>query len=151
MERPYRRRSFLGPILLIAFGVIFLLNNLGVLNWNVWATLIRLWPVLLIGFGLDLLIGRRSVVGSVIVVLLVLIVVAVAVWGFTAQPVVGGEALTSEEINQPLDGASRADVQITLPHVVVQPFAEPPQGDVRTTRAGAPSAPISRSGRQISP
>jgi hypothetical protein len=113
MERPTRRRGLLGPLVLIGLGVIFLLNNLGILSWSVWATLIRLWPVLLIGFGLDLLFGRRSLLGSVLVVLVVATIVVVAIWGYSPAPLIAGTAAaTSEEITQPLNGATRADVQI---------------------------------------
>ena len=55
------------PIILIAAGIILLLNNLGMLSWDIWGTLWRLWPVLLIAIGLDIIIGRRSFWGSLLV------------------------------------------------------------------------------------
>lgn len=60
-ERP-RGSSMMLPILLIALGSLFLLNNIGILpplNFNVLA---RLWPLLLIFGGLDIIArsaGRR--------------------------------------------------------------------------------------------
>ncbi len=59
------------PALLIAAGIILLLNNTGQLDWTVWDLLFRLWPVLLIAWGLDLLIGRRSMVGAVVSLVLI--------------------------------------------------------------------------------
>jgi hypothetical protein len=47
-------------VILIGLGVVFLLNNPGILNWSVWDVIFRLWPVLLIAAGLDILIGRRA-------------------------------------------------------------------------------------------
>jgi hypothetical protein len=50
------RREYLWPLVLVALGVYFLLNNLGLLGW------LRpeiAWPVLLILFG-GWLIIRRS-------------------------------------------------------------------------------------------
>ena len=50
-------RSPVGPLLLIGFGVLFLLNNLDILNFD---AIIRYWPVLLIVLGAYLLYMRIS-------------------------------------------------------------------------------------------
>ncbi|MBI2957994.1 MAG: hypothetical protein HYY32_04040 [Chloroflexi bacterium] len=47
-------------LVLLFLGVLFLLQNLGVVGWDVWGTLWRFWPVLLIVIGLGLIWGRRS-------------------------------------------------------------------------------------------
>ena len=50
--RPPRRRSFAGPIVLIAIGVVFLLGNLGLLSWhNIGIWFAHFWPLLLILWG----------------------------------------------------------------------------------------------------
>ena len=60
MPEPARRKpGLVGPTILIAMGVIFLLNNLGLVSWDIWGTLLQLWPILLIALGLDMLVGRR--------------------------------------------------------------------------------------------
>jgi hypothetical protein len=64
IERRYRRGLF-WPLILIAIGAAFLLNNLGLLGPNAWDTLVRFWPVILIAFGLDHLVRRRGLVGPV--------------------------------------------------------------------------------------
>ena len=43
---------------LLALGVVLLLSNLGVWPWGISESLWRLWPVLLIALGLDLIVGR---------------------------------------------------------------------------------------------
>ncbi|MBU0704797.1 MAG: cell wall-active antibiotics response protein [Chloroflexi bacterium] len=109
MERRPRRGSLAGPVILIGLGVVFLLNNLGIVSWSVWDVIFNLWPVLLIAAGLDVLIGRRSGWGTVVSLLLTLAVLAGALW------VLGvglGQATTTEEIAQPLDGATRAEIEI---------------------------------------
>src|SRR5438132_4034551 len=68
----YRRAPILWPFLLIAAGVIFLLNNLEVLPWSVWNQLWRLWPLILILIGLEILLGRRSPALSFLLILLIL-------------------------------------------------------------------------------
>jgi len=67
-----RPPSFFWPLVLIGAGVLLLLSNLGYLQWQSWNTLWRLWPILLIALGIDVLIGRRSMVGAVVSAILIL-------------------------------------------------------------------------------
>lgn len=115
-ERHYRRRGgFVWPLILIALGVMFLLSNLGVLNWNVWDAIWRLWPVLLIAIGLDILFGRRSAIGALISVALVAALIGGVIWFVNTQsPLVRGQALTTDRIAQERADASIADVQINF-------------------------------------
>ncbi len=106
-----RRGGIVGPVILIALGVVFLLNNLGVLDWSVWELLLRLWPILLIATGLDLILGWRSVWGSLVAVLLTAAVLVVALW--LSQSGIPGEAAgRTEEIVQPLEDVKSADIVI---------------------------------------
>jgi len=59
-----------GPFILVGIGLLFLLNNLGLVQVSFWRLAAALWPVVLIGVGLDLLIGRRSSAGSLLALLL---------------------------------------------------------------------------------
>jgi LiaI-LiaF-like transmembrane region len=115
-ERHYRRRGgFVWPLILITLGVMFLLSNLGMLNWNVWDAIWRLWPVLLIAIGLDILFGRRSAIGALISLALVVALIGGAIWFVTAQaPVVAGQALTTDRIVQERADASLSVVQINF-------------------------------------
>ena len=106
-----RRGSIVGPLILIGLGVVFLLNNLGLLDWSVWDVILRLWPVLLIAIGLDILIGRHSAWGSLVALVLTLALVAGAVWLFRAG-VITGQPSAIEEVTQGLEGATRAEVVI---------------------------------------
>lgn len=53
----WRRREPIGAIVLIALGVLFLLAQLGVFSGRVFA---YLWPLLLIGLGVWLIVRRRE-------------------------------------------------------------------------------------------
>jgi hypothetical protein len=112
-ERPERHGGLVGPAILVALGVLFLLNNLGYLSWGIWDTLLRLWPVLLIAAGVDLLIGRRSMLTSALVVLLLMAGLVGAIWWARFwQP--GEVAISGETISQPLSGARSADIDIGM-------------------------------------
>ncbi|RLG20401.1 hypothetical protein DRN74_05625 [Candidatus Micrarchaeota archaeon] len=66
-RRPRSRRppSVFWPIVFISAGVLLLLSNLGYLSPLSWSVVWRLWPLLLVALGIDLLIGRRSVIGAI--------------------------------------------------------------------------------------
>lgn len=112
-ERPPRRGGLVAPAILIALGILFLLNNLGLLSWAIWPAILRLWPLLLIAIGLDLLFGRRSAIGSLLAALLVLAALGAAIWWSDAW-VGAGTPLSSQTLSQPLGGAKRATVEIGL-------------------------------------
>ncbi|MCU0507099.1 MAG: DUF5668 domain-containing protein [Anaerolineae bacterium] len=114
-EKRHYRGGFVWPVMLIGAGVVFLLNNLGLVSWDVWGTLLRLWPVLLIAIGLDLLVGRRFPLGSVLLAGLLVVVLALAVQG--ALPVAVNASTSAnvdrtETVSQSVDGVARATVDI---------------------------------------
>ena len=113
-DRHHYRGGLVWPVILIGAGVIFLLNNLGVLSWGIWETLWRLWPVLLIAIGLDILIGRRSILGSLLVVLLLVAALVAAVSLGVPRLTTKAEVERTENISHALQGASSADVEISF-------------------------------------
>lgn len=110
MNERHERESIVGPILLIGLGVIFLLNNLGVLAWHSWGTLLRLWPVLLIAWGVELIFGDDSIWGQIIAAALMVAAMAGAVWLTAAPSRLGAEQTL--EISHPLDDAARATIRL---------------------------------------
>lgn len=61
-------------IILISLGLIFLLNNFGLLPWNIWGNIWRLWPMFLIIWGLQVIFGR-SYWGNLLTALLGIFIV----------------------------------------------------------------------------
>jgi hypothetical protein len=111
MNERIRRRSIIGPLLLIGLGILFLLNNLGMLNWSTWDVIFRLWPVFLIAAGLDLVIGRSSVWGSLIAIVVIVGVVALGVsYAQGAGPLATG---TRQSLSFPIRDATRAEVRLS--------------------------------------
>lgn len=104
-----RHGSLVWAAILIAVGAVLLLNNLGWTAITVW-DLLRLWPVLLIAAGLDLLIGRRSVWGSVVVLIVLLLLMGGGLWLFSSASPVSMPA--GEEVAVPLQDAVHGSVEI---------------------------------------
>jgi len=48
-----RTSSLLGPLIIVAVGVVLLLNTTGVVSWGTWSDIGKLWPVLVIALGLS--------------------------------------------------------------------------------------------------
>ena len=103
-----RHISLVGPTLLVGLGVILLLNNLGYLDWSFW-DIIRLWPILLIAAGLEVLLGRRSGWASAIAALLVLAMVAGGAW-FLSRSDTTGTRGQIRELAYPRGVASAATI-----------------------------------------
>ncbi len=108
----FEYRSGFWPVIFLGVGTIWLLGNLGYNpGFNPYA-LISLWPLLLIGLGLDLLIGRRSVwIGA----LLGLAILAVAGFLlFNRDDLLPQVELQSAHFSEPVGQASAAEVTLKL-------------------------------------
>jgi hypothetical protein len=112
MDRRYRKGSLVWPILLIGLGAVFLLNNLGIISWNVWVLLTRMWPVLLVAVGLDLMLGRRSGVGAAIAAVLMIVIFAGFFWALNTTGEFWYSDPVTESIVYELGGGETANVTI---------------------------------------
>ena len=114
-RRKTRQRGFTLPLLLIGLGVILLLNTLNVLDVSVFQVITRFWPVLLILIGLDVLIGRRSMIGNLVMgVVVVAAVVGIGLFAAFAPSSISidmGDG-ASQHFSNPLDGAQEIDAHI---------------------------------------
>ncbi len=111
LDSLYKREGMVGAVFLIGLGTVFLLSNLGMINVNVWQLVIRLWPLLLVAVGFDLVIGRRSLWASLAGLVVLLALLAGALWLYGVR-IETGQAVSGQEVRQPLGNASRG--QITL-------------------------------------
>ncbi len=110
LDSAYKGDGIVGAVLMLSIGCVFLLANLGYLAIDAWQVIIRLWPVLLIAIGLDILIGRRAVWLSLIGLVLVLAILAGGIWYYGVQ---SGELQTSgKEISQTLEGIEQAKIDL---------------------------------------
>jgi hypothetical protein len=66
------RRGVFWPLLLIALGLIFLLQNFGFISGVSWRAVASLWPLLLVLVGLDIAFARRWPVPTLVAEVLVI-------------------------------------------------------------------------------
>ena len=106
--QPERSRSIVFPLVLIAIGVALVLGNAGYLAGIRWADVLRLWPVLLVLAGIDILLRPRSfLIAAVVEVAIIVATIAYMVSGATLAPV----NATYEAI---VPRASVTDVNVTV-------------------------------------
>jgi predicted membrane protein len=108
-------RSLFWPIVLIAIGVIWLLSNAGVISRENLVVLLRLWPLLLIVIGLDLLFGRKSpavsaVIGVGAVVLVIVLMLVGPSIGLTGPSL----EVKLDTFNEPREDTTSASVRLDL-------------------------------------
>jgi len=120
-RQPRRRRppSVFWPIMFIGAGVVLLLANLGYLPPLSWGVIWRLWPLLIIALGVDLLIGRRSVAGAIVSAVLICVLIgAILLVSIFAQNIpavsewIKTPELQTQHIEYPLTGLERATVYV---------------------------------------
>lgn len=89
-----RRSQLLGGIFLTIIGLLFLLNTFNIINGFNWWLLIRLWPVLLILAGLNILL-KKTRLWFVVPLLLILVILSLFL---TSSPLNDGDFYFSDGI-----------------------------------------------------
>jgi len=108
---PEKRRGYVGPVLLILFGVVMLLSQLNVWTFS-WGSLIRLWPVLLILFGLEVILGRSRTGSALMILVTIAAVVLMAVLPPGGRS--GGAGYATEVFSHPSRGAEAAEIELKV-------------------------------------
>ena len=109
----WKGEGYTGATVVTGLGVLFLLGNLGYLTLSTWDLILRLWPLIIVAIGLDLLIGKRRPWSAVAGILVGLVVTAGIFW------LVINTSLTTnfnmEEVNLNLSGANAVRGTISMP------------------------------------
>lgn len=124
MENRRHYRSIFWPIVLLGVGAVWLLTNLGYIQSIDLGFLVRLWPVLLIIIGLDILLGRiapwlSALLGLAVIAGLIAVLIYAPSLGFSRP-----STLNVDHLEEPLGNASSAivDLRLSLESVDVSPL-----------------------------
>jgi hypothetical protein len=105
--------------LLIGAGILLMLENFGKIETNAWYILARLWPLLLILIGIEILLGRTTTFGWVLSGLLAVLIVGglLGLLVFTPdlpilQSLTAAPEIQQAAISEPLGDITQA--QVTL-------------------------------------
>ncbi|MDP3878698.1 MAG: DUF5668 domain-containing protein [Dehalococcoidales bacterium] len=72
-----------GGIFLLFLGIVFLLQSLNILSWNIWGTLWRFWPVMLIITGLAILLRQFNIwLVSLLILAVLFACLGIAIWQY---------------------------------------------------------------------
>ena len=124
----YRRDGWVGPLVVLGLGTILLLGNFDILAQDGFILLLRLWPVILVGIGLDILFGHnRSIWNTLLRIGLGLALVGGILWLAMTSPNTNSVRFVPYE--QSLDAATSSDIslQVALGKVSVEGGAESSQ------------------------
>ena len=100
----------ISALLLIAAGVTLLLQNMGIVRWELWLEIWRFWPLVLVAIGVSLAFGRR------LPWLSTLIFAALIAGGFTGAALKAEDSreLVVERVTEPLGGVDRLDMRLDV-------------------------------------
>lgn len=112
-EKSNNKGFSLSSVFLIILGVVFLLNNFGVLPWEIWQNIWKFWPILLILFGIEAILGRKSSPRSLVFLLILIFLIPLIL---ILNPLTGNP-LSNSKINleKPLGNLTKASVNFELP------------------------------------
>ncbi|MCX6094473.1 MAG: DUF5668 domain-containing protein [Candidatus Bipolaricaulota bacterium] len=109
------RGSLLIPLVLIAFGVVVLLVNFGVLDAReTWHVVLRGWPIVIILLGLDLVLSRASA-GHAFGVLVLVCVIAAAAFAAVNFAAPAHWITQTVQVHEPLPTASAVEITAACP------------------------------------
>lgn len=110
----YKRDGWVGPLVLLGLGTVMLLGNLHYLSYGGFALFLRLWPILLVAIGLDVIFGHRgSVWSNLFRVIIGLALVGGIVWLATLSPFFS-VGMKSVDFEQKLDKATSSDLRFAM-------------------------------------
>ncbi len=111
-----RRRGVFWPLLLIALGLLFLLQTMGFISGVSWLAIASLWPILLILIGLDIAFAGRWPVPTLVAEVLVIAVgLALVAYAPNLGPGVfmfGGSGPGESDVTVPRSGATELDLTL---------------------------------------
>ena len=106
-------KTFIGPAILISLGAVFLLNNFEILPWDIWLSLWKFWPVILILVGVEILMGKNASIKTFVLLFGLIFLVPILL---SYNPISNNPLATDElKIEESLGIATKAKVNLDFP------------------------------------
>lgn len=122
--------SLFWPIVLIGAGVILLLRNLGYLQAFNFQLLLRLWPLILVIIGLDLIFGRRFPWAGALIALLAVGGVIAFLYYAPSLGINSPAGVKTEVLSTPLENTSTVEYNLDTSYEPVTISALPASADL---------------------
>ncbi|NMB54740.1 MAG: hypothetical protein GYA15_08560 [Leptolinea sp.] len=105
-----RGNGITGSLLIAGIGVVLLAGNLGYISLSAWELLAKGWPLILIGIGLDIIIGKRTVFRSIFSLIMAFVLIAGLVWlaNFSLS-----DSITTREFRQDYQNETELSLDIS--------------------------------------
>ncbi|MEI8132481.1 MAG: DUF5668 domain-containing protein [Leptolinea sp.] len=116
-----------GSILFAGFGAVLLAGNLGTISLTTWDLISKAWPLVLIGIGLDIIIGRRTLGRVLLGLALAVLLVFGLVWVSNFS---GPRGLNVTEFNQKYQNESNLTFNIQRTAGTVQVSSGAPSDSI---------------------
>lgn len=108
LDSLFRRYEIAGPVFMVVLGSVLLMNSLGILGWGTWELLWRLWPILLVTVGIEIIIGRRNLWISTGVVIVIVGLLGGVIWYVDPPQLAYRDELEEASVHQALDDIEQA-------------------------------------------
>lgn len=111
----YRGESWLGSLFLTGLGIVFLLSTLGYIPLDIWAIVIRYWPLLIIVWGLDVLLSHGQL-GAVWRALIGLVILAVMIAGILwfSRISSSDQFVQTQKLEQPVKDVKQLSLNVSV-------------------------------------
>jgi hypothetical protein len=109
----WRGEGYTGSTVVTGLGVLFLLGNLGYLTLGTWDLILRLWPLIIMAVGLDLLIGKKRPWSAIAGIVVGLAITAGIFWLVVTSSFT--TSYNAEDVSLNRSGANAARGTISLP------------------------------------
>lgn len=107
------KQTLAGPVILIILGGTLLLSNFGFLPIELWTEVWKFWPILLILFGIEILLGRTLSLRTLLILALLVFLAPILL---ILNPLSGNPLGTKTvDFAKPLGSATKARLSFDLP------------------------------------
>ncbi len=135
-------------LVILALGIVLLLNTTGILDWGIWFQLLRFWPVILIAVGLSMILGRRApVISALMTAALLIASVGGATYLLSREP---PRDLEVQYYSASMNNTETLELNIDFAagDLLVEPLGEPEQAQM--VSAGLMSADFANMNASVS-